>query len=131
LTNNRIIRFLFITSVWLFIALNGYKAVIHLIKAGSFSETYPGGYSFKVFIAPFFLISFELFLWFKMFRRSRHPSRIFAGIIGAYIWLMIIFVNVVVANLYDRNLPLFMLWLYAYAGAGHLAYAFFGKERGY
>jgi hypothetical protein len=54
LMNNRIINFLFVTSIWMFIALNGNKAVIHLIKAGSFSEAYPGGYRFKVFIAPFF-----------------------------------------------------------------------------
>jgi hypothetical protein len=65
-----------------------------------------------------------------MFRWSRHPSRIFAGIIGAYIWLMVIFVNVVVANLYDRDISIGMLWLYAYTGGGHLAYAFFWERTG-
>ena len=124
---------MFVTAVWMFIALNGYKIIIHVIKANSIINAYPSGYGFRVFIAPFFLLILQVFLWFKMFRWSHYPARIFAGIIGAYIWLMVIFVNLVIVDLYGSdysyNQPLTFLWLYAYAGIGYLAYAFFGREK--
>lgn len=126
----KFIRLIIVTSVWLFIALNAYQVVIHVTAASHILGAYPGGYTYKVFIAPFALIALELFLWFRMFRQSRHPARMFAGIVGAYIWLMVILVTVVVADLYGRDLSPPLLWLYAYAGAGHLGYAVFGKERG-
>lgn len=92
---------------------------------------YPAGYDFKVFLGPFFLAGFELFLWFRMFIHEREPARIFAGIMGAYILLMIIFVNLIVADLYEREVPVLVVWLYVYAGVCHLAYAFFGRQRYY
>lgn len=33
------------------------------------------------------------------------------------------------STLYDRDISYTLLWLYAYAGAGHLVYAFFGREQ--
>lgn len=92
---------------------------------------YSGGYDFKVFIAPFFLLFFEIFLWFKMFKWCAAPARIFAGLVGLYIFLMVILVNYIVADLYDHELQVVNIWLYAFAGLGHLAYAFFGKENSY
>ncbi len=66
-----------------------------------------------------------------MFRYPAHPARMFAGVIGLYIWLMVIFVNLVVSDLYDRNVNYIVLLIYGYAGLGHLAYAVFGKEGHY
>ena len=80
---------------------------------------------------PFFLIAGELFLWFRMFRQARHPARIFAGLVGGYIFLMVVLVNALVAEIYDRTLPATQLWLYAFSGFGHCVYAFFGRERHY
>lgn len=101
---------------------------MHVLYANQIFGAYPGGYDFKVFIAPFFLIGLELFLWFKMFRYAVHPARIFAGVVGLYILLMIVFVNAVVSDLYDRDINDFVLYLYAYTGFGHMAYALLGKE---
>ncbi|UCH49746.1 MAG: hypothetical protein JSU95_08295 [Betaproteobacteria bacterium] len=127
--NNRFVWLLFVTSVWLFIGLNGYEVIIHAINARKIVDAYPGGYGIRIFIAPFFLLAAALFLWFKMFRPMRHPARIFAGLVGGYIFLMVLLVNVLVAEVYDRTLPATLLWLYSYSGVGHLVYAFFGRER--
>lgn len=129
--SNRFVWLLFVTSVWLFICLNGYDVIIHTLNARKIVDAYPGGYGIRVFIAPFFLIAGELFLWFKMFRPARHPARIFAGLVGGYIFLMVLLVNGLVAEVYDRTLPATLLWLYALSGTGHLSYAFFGRERHY
>jgi len=124
------IWFLFVTSVWLFVVLNGYRIAAHLLHADQIIGAYPGGYDFKVFVAPFFLLGLELFLWFQMFRWQRHPARIFAGIVGGYIWLMVILVGLLVADVYDKDQNAWVLLIYGYAGIGHLAYAFLGKEPG-
>ena len=108
--------------------LNLYDVIIHALNSQEFMGKYPGGYDFKVFIAPFVLLFGELFLWFKLFRYLAHPSRIFAGLIGGYIFLMAIFVNLIISDLYDKQLPNSTIWFYVYSGIGHLAYAFFGKE---
>jgi hypothetical protein len=129
MTGERVIRLLFVSAIWLFLALNGYRVIAHVMEADSIMGAYPGGYGARVFIAPLFLLLFELFLWFRLFRWSRHPARLFAGIIGAYIWLMVIFVNLVTADLYGRELSPALWWLYAYAGAGHVLFALFGRER--
>lgn len=118
----------FVSAVWLFIALNGYKVIEHLLHADSIIGGYPAGYDMRVMLAPFFLFFFELFLWFRHFRWRRHPARLFAGIIGIYICLMVVFVSLVVADLYGRDVPAVLLWLYAYSGAGHLTYAVFGRD---
>ena len=122
---------LFVTSIWIVIGLCSYKMIIYVLSAKQIIDSYPGGYGIKVFVGPFFLFGGELFLWLKMFRYSVHPSRIFAGLVGLYILLMIVFVNAVVADLYDRDVNIFLLILYSYAGLGHIAYALFGKERHY
>ena len=127
--NSRFVWPLFVTSVWMLIALCAYRVIIHANNAGEILTSYPGGYAMRVFIAPFFLLGFELFLWFKMFRRSRPPARIFAGIMGAYILLMIVLVNALIAEVYESDLPAKLLWLYAFSGIGHFVYAFFGRER--
>lgn len=127
--NHKVIRYGFVSSVWLFIALNGYQIVAHVFQAEHLFDAYPGGYASRVFIAPFFLFFLALFLWFRMFRWQQRPARIFAGLIGGYIWIMVIFVNLVVADLYDREFSAALAWLYACSGSGHLLYAFFGKER--
>ena len=129
--SNRFVWLLFVTSVWLFIGLNGYDVITHTMNARKIVDAYPGGYGIRVFIAPFFLIAGELFLWFKMFRPARHPARIFAGLVGGYIFLMVVLVNGLIAEVYDRTLPATLLWLYALSGTGHLIYAFFGRERQY
>lgn len=123
------IRWLFITSVWLFVALSGYAVIVRIMTAENILGAYPGGYDLRVLLAPFLLLSAELFLRFRFFRRPRPPARIFAGFVGVYILLMIVFVNLVVSDLYDREASALRLWLYAYAGGGHLAFAFLGKER--
>lgn len=128
MTTARPLWIMFITSIWVFIGLCGYKIVLHILNANQIIGAYPGGYDFKVFIAPFFLIGLELFLWFKMFRYPTHPARIFAGVVGLYILLMIVFVNVVVSDMYDHNVNNFVLFIYTYTGFGHAAYALFGKE---
>ena len=122
---------IFISSIWIFIGLCAYKIVLHILYASQIIGAYPGGYDFKVFVAPFFLIVMEIFLWFKMFRYCKHPARIFAGVVGLYIWLMVVLVNVIVTDLYDYEVNNYVLLLYAYAGFGHVAYALFGKERVY
>jgi hypothetical protein len=86
------------------------------------------GRSFSLGLSCF---SVSLFLWFRLFRHEHEPARVFAGIMGAYILLMIIFVNLIVANLNEREIPVVVVWLYVYAGMGHLAYAFFGRQRHY
>ncbi len=127
--NHGFVRLQFVASVWLLVALCAYRMIIHVNNAGEILTSYPGGYAMKVFIAPFFLLGFELFLWFRMFRPARHPARIFAGLIGGYIFLMVVLVNGLIAEVYDRTLPATLLWLYAISGTGHLYYAFFGRER--
>ena len=110
------------------IGVEAYQVVVHVIQSQEILDAYPGGYDIKVLIAPFMLLVAELFLWFKLFRWPCHPARIFAGLLGLYIWLMVIIVNLLVADLYDRELPDLILWLYAYAGTGHLLFALFGRE---
>ena len=122
---------MFVSSVWVLIGLCGYEIVIHVLHANQIINAYPSGYNFKVLLAPFFLIGVELFLWFKMFRYPTHPARMFAGVIGLYIWLMVVFVNIVVSGLYDRDINNIVLLIYGYAGLGHIAYALFGKEGRY
>lgn len=114
--------------MWLFVALNGFKVVEHIRTADQIISAYPGGFDMKILIAPFVLLIAELFLWFRFFRWQRHPAKLFAGIIGAYIWLMIIVVNSINADLYERDMPILLFCLYAYTGAGHLTYAFFGRD---
>ena len=126
--NSRLVLFIFFTSVWVVIIESGYQLVVHAIHSQEILDAYPGGYDIKVLIAPFVLFCAEIFLWFKMFRWPSHPARIFAGLIGLYIWLMIILVNVLTADLYDRELPSYFLWLYVYAGTGHLLFAIVGRE---
>ncbi len=125
------LRLFFVTAIWLFIALNIYNMVVYAMNPGQVIGEYPAGYDFKVFLGPFFLVGFELFLWFRMFMHEREPARIFAGLMGAYILLMVIFVNLIVADLYEREISTIVVWLYAYAGIGHLSYAFFGRQRHY
>ena len=122
---------LFVSSIWTFIGLSAYRVVLHVLQAEQIIGSYPAGYDYRILIAPFFLLGFELFLWFKMFRYAAHPSRMFAGIIGAYILLMIVFVNLVVADMNDTEADGSLLLLYAYAGIGHLFYALFGRENRY
>lgn len=131
LGKSRFIRLLFVISVWLTVALSAYRIIIHLMNVDGIMDAYPGGYRFRVFIAPFMLLGFELFFWFRFYRHSRPPSRIFAGMMGGYILLMIVLVNTLVAEVYDRALPATMLWLYTIAGIGHLVFAFFGREGRY
>lgn len=119
---------LFVSSVWLFVGLSAYRVVQHVLYAEQIIGSYAAGYDYRLLIAPFFLLGFELFLWFKMFRYAAHPSRLFAGVVGAYILLMIVFVNLVVADLNDDQVNGLILLLYAYAGTGHLFYAVFGRE---
>ena len=122
------IKILFFSSVWIFILLNIYQVTHHILISNEIMGKYPGGFDFKVFISPFLLLCAELFLWFKMFRYFSHPSRIFAGLIGGYVLLMTIFVNLVVSDLYNTEIPKLTLWLYFYVCFGHFVYAFFGKE---
>lgn len=129
--NNRFVWLLLVTSAWLFIGLNGYEVIIHAMNARKIIDAYPGGYGVRVFIAPFFLIAGELFLWFRMFHPARHPARIFAGLVGGYIFLMVVLVNALVAEVYDRTLPTTLLWLYVFSGFGHFVYAFLGRDRHY
>ena len=121
----------FVSSVWIFVGLSAYRVILHILQAEQIIGSYAAGYDYRILIAPFFLLGFELFLWFKMFRYAAHPSRIFAGIIGAYILLMIVFVNLVVADMNDIEIESFMLLLYAYTGIGHFFYALFGRETRY
>lgn len=118
----------FVSSVWLFIGLSAYRVVLHILHAEQIIGSYPAGYDYRLLIAPFFLLGFELFLWFRMFRYAAHPSRLFAGLVGAYILLMIVFVNLVIADMNDSEVNGLLLSLYAYAGMGHLLYAMGGKE---
>lgn len=118
----------FVSSIWLFVGLSSCRAVLHVLGAEQIIGSYPAGYDYRLLIAPFFLLGFELFLWFKMFRYAAHPSRLFAGVVGAYILLMIVFVNLIVADMNDTEINGFVLFLYAYAGLGHLLYSVFGKE---
>lgn len=53
-----------------------------------------------------------------MFRYPVHPAGMFAAVIGLYILLMVILVNVIVADVYDRGVNNFVLLLYGYAGLG-------------
>lgn len=131
MTTSRPLWIMFVTSVWIFIGLCGYKIVIHVLYANQIIGAYPAGYNFKVLLAPIPLIGVELFLWFKMFRFPTHPARMFAGVIGLYILLMVVFVNIVVEDLYDRDINNIVLLIYGYAGLGHIAYALFGKEGRY
>lgn len=119
----------FVTSVWLFIGLSGYRIISHVLYANQIIGNYPGGYDFKVFIAPFFLLGLEYFLWLKMFRYPVHPARMFAALIGLYIFFMVIIVNAIVADLYDKDINNFVLVLYGYAALGHISFALFGRER--
>ncbi len=117
--------------MWTLIALSGYQIFIHISRAGDILAGYPGGYAMRVLIAPFLLLGFELFLWFWTFRRARPPARIFAGIVGAYILLMIVLVNALVAEVYGRTVPGAILGLYTLVGIGHLAFAFIGRQRSF
>jgi hypothetical protein len=41
---------------------------------------------------------------------------------------MIVLVNALIAEVYERTVPATLLWLYALSGIGHFVYAFFGRE---
>lgn len=122
---------MFVTSVWIFIGLCGYKTVLHVLYAEQIIGGYPAGYNFKVLLGPFTLLGLELFLWFKMFRFPTHPARMFAGVMGLYILLMLVFVNILIKDLYVRDINNIELLMYGYVGLGHIAYALFGKEGRY
>jgi len=110
------------------IGISATRSIVHMMQADDILDAYPGGYGIRVLIAPLFLLVAELFLWFKLFRRARAPARIFAGIVGVYILLMIVLANGLAAELYGSTLSAMLLWLYAYSSIGHLAYAYFGHE---
>ena len=122
---------MFVSSVWVFMGLCAYKIALHVLYANQVIGSYAAGYDYRVLVAPFFLFGLELFLWLKMFRYAVHPARMFAGVVGAYIMLMVVFVNVVVADMTGNDVSGVHLLLYAYAGMGHLVYALLGAERGY
>ena len=119
----------FVTSVWLFIGLCAYKIIIHILGNNNILNSYPGGYGINVFIGPFLLITGEILLWFKIFRYFMHLSRMFAGFIGLYILIKILFVNIIVADIYNYSNSYIELITYGYAAVAHLAYSFFGKEK--
>ena len=131
LTSHRVLSFVFAASVWISIGLSAYRVVAQVVNADGIQSAYPGGYGFRVFVAPFMLLGFQLFFWFRYYRRARPPARILAGLIGGHILLMIVLINALVAEVYDRSLPETMLWLYACTGIGHLAFALFGRENRY
>jgi membrane protease YdiL (CAAX protease family) len=118
----------FSSAVWLLVGLTAYRAVLHLGAADEIVGAYPGGYDLRVLLGPLVLLLAELFLWYRFFRFRKRPARAFAGIVGAYVLLMVIAVNLITADLYGREVPVTFLWLYLYAGAGHLAYALFGAD---
>lgn len=118
---------MFVTSVWALIGLCGFRAVTQYFDATRIVDGYPGGYGIKVLLAPFILLGFELTLWLKLFRYNAHPARLFSGLMGINI-LIIIFINLIVADLYDRNINYIELLILCYSSLGHLAYALFGKE---
>ena len=118
----------FVTSVWTLIGLCAYKIVQHVLYANQVLGAYPAGYSMKVLIGPMFLLGVELYLWFKMFRYPIHPARMFAAVIGLYILLMVVVVNLAVADLYDRDINNTTLLIYGFAGLGPIMYALFGKQ---
>ena len=129
--NNHTLWFLFVAPVWISIGLSAYRVVAHVVNADGIVSAYPGGYGFRVFVAPFMLLGFQLFFWFRYYQRARPPARILAGLIGGYILLMIVLVNALVAEVYDRSLPETVLWLYACTSIGHLAFALFGRDDRY
>ena len=126
--NHRVVWLLFVTSVWMLITLSTYRSIVHMMYVNDILGAYPGGFGYEVFLAPFLLLAAELFLWFKLFRRARSPGRVFAGIVGAYVLLMVVIVNAQVAEIYDRAMPAMLVWLYVYSSIGHLVYAYFGRE---
>ena len=122
---------MFVSSVWIFIGLCGYEMVVHVLDAAMIVGAYPAGYNIKVLIAPFFLTGMELLLWFGLFRHARRPALVFAAVVGTYILLMIVLVNWIVADLYNRDVNGVVLLIYGYAGLGHLVYAVLGRADGH
>ena len=59
---------------------------MHHLYGNQIIGAYPAGNDFKVFVAPYFLMGLELFLCFKVFRYHAHPVRMFAGVVGLYLF---------------------------------------------
>lgn len=125
---SRPLRLFFATSVWVLLALCALQISVHVIAARDIASAYPGGYGIRVLLAPFVLFVLELFLWATLFRHSRSPARLFAGLVGGYVLLMNVVVSVVVMNLYHRDVNDLVLLGYLYAGIGHVSYAVFGRD---
>lgn len=118
----------FLSSIWLLLIYSGYQAVDYLVRAGDIMESTLPGYGARVVIAPLLLFGGEFVLWLKLFRHERPGARIMAGLVGILL-LLLIFVMAVSADLWQKNYPGHLYWIFSYVAAGHLVYAMFGRER--
>ena len=125
--NSKPLWFFFISSVWLFIGILIYACVNTVLHFKEVNEVVAGRYHAGVVFGPFVALGLEFFFWRKFFRYPVDGARVFAAFMGLFIFLKIIFVELVVSDLLDKEND--SLWLYVYAGLGHLFFSFFGKDR--
>lgn len=117
----------FVVSVWLLIGLGVVQFVWNFANYQSFSVL---PRSARMMAAPLVLAGLETALWFMVYRDRANGTRVMAFMVGAMVFLQMVFVPLVWIGLYD--IPLRPTWfLYLYASGMHLLVAFMGRERRY
>ncbi|MGB5833104.1 MAG: hypothetical protein WBG92_14070 [Thiohalocapsa sp.] len=116
-------------SVWLLIVLCAWQALRHIAMADQILSD-EGPFGLRTLLWPFVVLGLELILWLRWLRPRRAPGRLFAGLMGAYLLLGVVLVNLVFADMHDHDISAGLLWLYGLIGTAHLWYAIAGSEHG-
>ena len=127
--NSKLLWIFFVTSVWLFIVLLIDACVDTFLHFKELNEVVAGRYHAGVLFGPFIALGMELFFWRRFFRYPVDGARVFAALMGLFIFLKIILVELIVSDLLDKENDSLMMWLFVYAGSGHLFFALFGKDK--
>jgi len=121
------LRLAFFSAVWLLIGLMVWIAVSNAMDSTWVDRFYYAGYHSRVLLAPYMVGGLELFFWFRFFRHEDDGARVFAGLVGLFVFVLLL----VMALNWRVTGPWHPLAVAAllYIAAAHVAYALFGGRR--
>lgn len=118
----------FVISVWALIAYCLFRSVYNLVIASALHDAY-GPFSVRVALAPVVVGIMEGLLWFKPFRGRQSGARVMATFMGIVVSIFV-FILLMIASLYGRDLDPLRIGLGVYVALSHLAFGIFGRESG-
>lgn len=121
-----LLRYTFVASVWLLIAISFWQARGMFVSAGM-APGVPAPFAGRAVMGPLVIGGMALLMWFRFFWQEREGARIFAGMM-AFFMLSILLVTAL-SGFIEGSIGASYFGCYVFIAVAHLGYALFGRER--